>query len=326
MTDAKHKWQDWRALAKVVPEPEDPEVIGGRNAELFLQRMVKNNLRFKSAYFFHSKRVPSPAERRRYEIDLIVLTKKQIHIIEVKNLSGAITANADKWIQTKRNGMQVLMESPIVRNDRKMRVLETHLQKCGVDLDSSYFSQRVVLMNPNVNLCRVVAHSPRVIQRHQLDKYLKRSGGIGFGEQLIHSVIEYCLDTEASDAVLDGMFQSMTSSMQSRIRHSLGCLETFDKVLLYGGKVLPGDILDFRLSRGPISLAEIQSGEVLSLRWSRNRLLGIANVVLDRPLGILKRGKTSQVVAPGDSVYFHKVGEKSPMHIDLARVDALIKG
>ncbi len=75
---------EWRKLGKILPEDEDPEIMAGKKAERFLNVIIQSNLKYKGANCFLNKRVPSSRHKRKYEIDLIVLTRKQIHFIEFK--------------------------------------------------------------------------------------------------------------------------------------------------------------------------------------------------------------------------------------------------
>lgn len=88
MADVVDRLKAWRDLMRADYTPEDPEVAAGRAAEQFLRTLVESNLKHKGAYCFLGKRVPSQRHKRRFEIDLVVLTKKHLHFLEVKNWSG----------------------------------------------------------------------------------------------------------------------------------------------------------------------------------------------------------------------------------------------
>src|SRR5690606_28386865 len=93
--------REWRKVASTSPMLEDADVLGGREAEHFLNTLVQSRGNFKGAGLFPNKRVP--AGNRRREIDLIVVTAKRIHVIEIKNWSGSLRVVGDRWVQVNRN-------------------------------------------------------------------------------------------------------------------------------------------------------------------------------------------------------------------------------
>ena len=48
----------------------------------------------------------------RYEIDLVVLTRKQISAIEIKNWSGSVTSDGENWIQTRMDASKIVHSDP----------------------------------------------------------------------------------------------------------------------------------------------------------------------------------------------------------------------
>ena len=92
---------------------EDPAAMAGRQAERFLKSLINSNLKYKDTYYFINKRIPARFNARHYEIDLMVLTKKQLNIIEVKNWSGSLFTSNGYWVQLKRNGDKIKHKNPL---------------------------------------------------------------------------------------------------------------------------------------------------------------------------------------------------------------------
>ena len=89
------RWQDrlddWVLLRKVPIRCERPQVSAGRGAEHSLRLKLIKHHSTRFGEVFGGKRVPrkvGDAKGGRYEIDLIVITPRRLHIIEVKNWSG----------------------------------------------------------------------------------------------------------------------------------------------------------------------------------------------------------------------------------------------
>ena len=161
-----------------LPLVELEEVTAGRNAEKSLQSMFDAKLFFKKSCIFHSKRVPyqSGDRRGRYEIDLIVLTQKQICAIEIKNWSGSVRRDGNHWVQTKRNGNEVVHEDPIEKNRKKLDVLCNYLEKCGCRLPNTRVS-KVIQWNSGLVVDSKIANDPDLIRHFQLEKFLKSQKG-----------------------------------------------------------------------------------------------------------------------------------------------------
>jgi hypothetical protein len=56
---SRQSLKEWRSIISIKPVAEDPEVLGGREAERFLHALVQLHIRFKGASLFPDKRVPA---------------------------------------------------------------------------------------------------------------------------------------------------------------------------------------------------------------------------------------------------------------------------
>ena len=162
---------------------EDPEILAGRMAEKFLADLVDSNLRYKGANCFLNKRVPSREDGRRYEVDLMVLTKKQLNIIEVKNWSGHLFISDGKWKQQKRNGYVIEHTNVLKYFVKKKSVIVKYLKEKGIDLPPDFISHKVILINNNLAVSRDIQKNPDVITRDGLNDFLRSRKGAAFSEE-----------------------------------------------------------------------------------------------------------------------------------------------
>src|SRR6056297_968826 len=93
-------WQKY-AKSKTEPKYEDPEVMAGRRAETMLRHIVDGHVKFRGSHCFTGKRVYNKALGHKNEIDLIVVSDKQLYILECKNWSGSLVKRDGKWVQIK---------------------------------------------------------------------------------------------------------------------------------------------------------------------------------------------------------------------------------
>ena len=324
---SQEKLQEWIDLIKTDSIAEDPEVEAGRNAERFLHGIITTNLKYKDSYCFSGKRVKSKKEGRRFEIDLIVLTKKQLHVLEVKNWSGQLYMDGDSWIQEKRDGRIIVHPNLTTYQAKKTQVLIEYLKKFNINIDSSYIRQKVLFINPNLHIDPTIISNPDVIPRDKLDNYLKSQKGTSLFENMLYSLIEICLDSEKSKIILEEVFKSMQSSEVNKAKSALSELRTWDRIKLNGGKILNGDAYYLLINNRKIYLQNLPPEEKILFNWKRNRFIGLINVVLDKPWGETKvLNRTYQLNPKFDKIRFHSVGDEKPTSISLKCVDWFVRG
>jgi hypothetical protein len=317
----------WRDLSKIETYSEDPEVIAGRQAEQFLMQIVETNLKWKNAYCYLSKRFPSKKHGRRFEIDLVVLTKKHLHFLEIKNWSGEVISSGSNWIQIRRNGEKIEHPNLVDYNSVKQQVVIEFLRERGLILNKTYFSQLVIFINPNLKLDPVIDENPFVVPYKNLNKYLASQRGVSFAERMVHSMIEICLNLEKSKIVMDGLFHAMPSSYFIKIRDHFMRLGTWDKVGLYGDKVLTGDVLKLFIGKREVDLGMLSPGEKIQLSWTRNKIWGLVkSLATDYSLGTLNMRGERIPIHTKDSMKFHAAGEEKPVKFDLSHIEWILKG
>jgi hypothetical protein len=322
MTEFLDRLNDWRELTRTEYTIEDPSVEAGREAEKFLRTLVETNLKYKGAFCFLGKRVPSQIHGCRFEIDLIVLTKKHLHFLEVKNWSGDLIEKNGSWVQIRRNGEQIEHPDLTKENSKKQQAVVDYLKLNGLEIDSSYFTQKVIFMNQNLRISSSIESNSDVVPCYRLNNYLSAQKGASYAERFIHSAIEMCLDSEKSNLVLDGLFHAMHSKNFEIARNTISKLETWDKVVLYGGKVLTGDCLKLFADSSPINFKSLPSGSRFKVAWTRQKVLGILQVLLTKiPLGRIRMPDKWIPVKPKDILKFHCAGDEHPCEINMQNVN-----
>ena len=318
---------EWRKLGKILPEDEDPEILAGRKAERFLNIIIQSNLKYKGANCFVNKRVPSSRYKRKYEIDLIVLTRKQIHFIEVKNWSGEVYQDGDNWIQIKRNGERVEHPDFVNHNSFKQKVVIEFLREYGIKIDKSYFIQKVIFMNNRLAIDSRISNNPNVVPHHKIQKYLNHQKGANWGERVLFSIVEICLAQEKSKIVLDGLFNSLNREDLGKMKELFMNLPTWDKLGLYGEKIINGDAIKLIINNRAYNLARIASGNRIDFYWTRNKVGGLFKALLfNNSLGHTYVGGQKIPISTTDQVLFHKAGKEEPMYFELGNIEYVIKG
>jgi hypothetical protein len=317
----------WRALRGERPIPEDPAVQFGRDAELRLRDLVAAHFKHKGAHLFAGRRVPCPGRKMRREIDLIVLTPRMVSLIEVKSWSGELFDRGPVWVQMRRGGDELHHPNLIADNLEKRDTFLDYLRGHGLALErdfaARYVVQKVVFTNPNLVVSPTIARHPDVITSDNLTAFLDQQPAVGFAQRVFSSVIELCLGAETT--------RSLTGSLDGKrfaaLVQCVADIRTWDRLRLFGGKVLTGDVYQLRVG---------------TLRLTRDQpaLRGSAPVAWSRgPWGLFKAltgmGAVGRVRLPGteavaltarDEVTFHAVGEPVPVTIPLTRVEEISFG
>jgi hypothetical protein len=319
----------WRQIVSARKEPELDEVAAGREAELALKSMVTNHLTWKTASIFHSKRVPRDGRapgQRRYEIDLIVVSPKQISAIEIKNWSGHLRIDGDRWIQERRNGEAVAHENPLSKNKEKLDCLCALLEAQSIRVPTARVC-RVILWNRNISVPREVAGRAEIVMHNELEKFLKNQKATGFAERFLMSVLELCLDQEASMIAADGFFKAVPSRDYAAAVKAITSLETFDKLELLGGRILSGDLLELRSGQNRHPLKSISSGSEVSVVCQRNKILLFLSALLgSSPLISLSQPFDTFAVRPTDKILFHQAGMPKPEEFEIDRIVRMVRG
>ncbi|WP_412508496.1 nuclease-related domain-containing protein [Roseovarius sp. SYSU LYC5161] len=319
----------WRDIVSTKPEPELDEVSAGRDAELALRSMVSNQLIWKSASIFHSKRVPTNTrtpKRGRYEIDLVVLSHKQISAIEIKNWSGSVRMAGSSWIQERRNGQKIIHENPLRKNQQKLESLCAYLESQDIRVPETRIC-RVILWNRNLSIPSEAASREEIVMRHQLERFLSHQKASGFGERIMMSVLKLCLEQEASRIASEGFFGSIPTHDFDEATNAVSRLETFDKLELYGGRVLSGDTLKLKANGQSLSLKDLPSGTRISVKCRRNKIFLFFSALFgSSPLISLSEPFHSVSASSRDSVLFHAAGHEKPEEFELSRIVSMTRG
>jgi len=323
-------------IRKVRPEVERDDVRGGREAELVLERLVGDSFAFRDAVLLTGRRVPSAWQDRRREIDLIVCTPRMVHLIEVKNWSGRLSAVGDRWRQTRRNGEVVDHPDVAASNRQKHDAVMEYLADAGLALDDTFaraqLVTKIIFLNPNLELDPAIEARPEVLSRRALDAALARQPRKGTAERVFASVIDYCRQSEFEIAALLRRHDPglIPPTNYKRIVTLLTELGTWDRLRLYGGRVVTGDLIDLKTGAGVLRrpvLADRARGRPIRLSWTRGRFWGTVKALTGLgALGTVRLGRERIAVDPDDSVLFHEVGAAEPSLRPLMTLDQVILG
>lgn len=316
----------WSEIRDVRPAPEAPDAAGGRDGERLLERLVGEALPFKNVHVLAGRRIPSARQGRRREIDLIVCTPRTIHLIEVKNWSGRLDLAGNSWRQTRRGGDVVDHGDLLATNLQKRDAVVDYLRDRGEDLDARFAADhvipKVVFMNPSLEVAPSIASRPEVVTRRALDAFLASARP----EQGFVSRLSAWFGLGPSW----GRDGRIPRDRYARIVALLSATETWDRLHVYGGRVVSGDVVGLKV--GPktyrrADLAGLTAGRPIRLGWTRRPLWGLLKALTGLgPLGRIDLGPSRLPLSPSDTVTFHAVGAESAVPVKLVEIDRIVLG
>lgn len=325
----ERRLEDWREMMLVRPHAELPEVLAGARGELSLRRVMGRHQASRFGHIFGGKRVPrdpgAPAAGR-YEIDLVVVTPRQIAIVEVKHWSGTLRLDGDQWVYQRRSGEMQAFGSLVAHNENKVRALQRYLGASGLTLPHTRFAQMVVFTHPRIDLDERLAAHPNVVTLYELQTSGSRLGrGVSGAEFLMAKLIERCAKPTTADKLTDGFFEMLTPTATVHIADAVGRLRSWDLIRLHGGRELTGDLLWVRIDGKRFEA--LPSGQKAALHWWRGKLWGLVPLAGWAPFGRL-RGSLLPAgpIGVDDCAYFHEAGRPRPSVIGLRYVDELRTG
>jgi hypothetical protein len=315
----------WRAARREPLIAEDPAVQFGRDAELVLHDLVTTHFNHKGAHLFAGRRVPCPRRRMRREIDLIVLTPRMISLIEVKSWSGELIDRGATWVQVRRGGDELHHPNLIADNLEKRAAFLDYLRQQGLAREGDftrYVSQKIVFMNPNLTVSPSIRAHPDVITRDKLAGFLDRQPAAGLAQRVFCSVIEFCVGSESAQNVTGNIGGEQFAALVRCVAD----IRTWDRLRLYGGKVLTGDLLQLHAGGRHLPREEIARGP-MRVAWSRGKwglfkaLTGFGSVGR-----LMVPGSGTWALTADDGIIFHAVGDAVQATVPLTRVEEIVIG
>lgn len=331
----------WKYVKSNVTQIEEKaEITAGREAEILLRNIVDEHYKFKNCHSFFSKRVYNPEVGYKNEIDLIVVTEKQLYVLECKNWGGVLTKEDDKWVQRKMardNSNKIIVHDNVVdKNEAKKRSLLNYIENMGIRIANKNCTQKVIFMNKNLRIdSKEIYSNESVITPDRLDSYLnKQENRLKFHERFFSSIINILLDDESSAKVVDGLFERIGGKDFNKLVYAISSLPTWDKVILYGTKIISGDIRKsdnsiFRTNYG-IPFKDIKKIKIKIVR-SKGLSLIKSILAIGRPISLELYGASQKIIKTTDGnpdgfVRIQPAGSQECIDLPIFQIEEIIYG
>lgn len=320
-------------ISKTKPIQEDAIKKAGEEGESRVLALMDGHRGLKDAHLYAGRRVPKTKNHpsipsRRSEIDLIILTPKAVHVIEVKNWSGEIwqsDENPDQWIRRRRNRDPETIRNVSDVNRAKAWSLCNYLESKGIAVGADHIRSHVFFTNPNLKMDRAIAEMSDVVTVQHISGFLT---GLGTNtlDRIILRMAKLVLDKESADMVQQGLAGAMPQSIYDRILQELDQLHTWDRLHLHGGAVETGDLLWVESHGHSLKSEDLQPGEQIKIQWQRGRIMSLLKAVTGTHLGHIITAKQKVAVDMDGQVFFHFAGQPEPVIVPVTSVDIIERG
>lgn len=329
----QQRLEQWVILAHERPREEDPIIQAGEEGERKAIQTLRRTKLITGAELFVGKRVPKVKNHpliksSRSELDIIILTHRRIHVIEVKNWSGRISPGPDetKWTRTKRNNPDSSrdVDNPVMLNSAKALSLKNYLQSIGIDIPYEHFQTNLFLVNNNVVLDPAIKNIPDVITATQVSGFA-RTLGFGGIERVLLRMVRVVLEREHADTIAHG-FGAFSEETRRKLSEAIHVIPTWDKLTFFGGVTHTGDILALTINGQSCTIKDLAQNQCMRFSWRRNRVYALVCALLGMNIGAIHDGHRKIPCCGVNEVLFHFAGQPKPEIVPLTAIDWLQKG
>lgn len=213
---------------------------------------------------FVGLRIPDADSASPQTIDLVLLTKRELLVISVKNFSGILTVQGDgSWACEKPGKHKVdRYPEPLEEVRKQASILESYLEQRGVVLPKGFLTCKVILPNPK--LCTIPASDfPSEVITHEQLVQLKPG-------------TKSVLSSWVKNTFLSGKNDMQESSNQN-LEFVLSTAPIWDRLELKGSKYVLGEFLEFKGKEGDVeALRHIRRSKVGQMIIQKTSMFGLA--------------------------------------------------
>ncbi|CAL9239199.1 unnamed protein product [Arabidopsis halleri] len=206
-------------------------------------------------------RIPDADTASRQDIDVVLVTKGEIVVIAVKNLSGIVTVTSDgSWVcEGGKHHTTESFPDPLAEVKKQASVLESYLEQRGVTLLEGNLSCKVVIPNPSFRTIHAFPSEVISYEDWQQLKPASRSKLSGW---------------------VKGAFSTgkeMQESSHQKLNFILGTAPTWDRVELKSSKIVLGEFLEFKgKQEDTLALRNIKRSKVDRVSIQKTSMFGLA--------------------------------------------------
>ncbi|EOA35552.1 hypothetical protein CARUB_v10020758mg [Capsella rubella] len=216
---------------------------------------------------FVGLRIPDADTSSRQDVDIVLVTKDEVFVVAVKNLSGIVTVASDgSWVCEggKHHHTTETYPDPLAEVKKQASVLESYLEQRGVTLLEGNLSCKVVIPNPSFRTIHAFPSEVITYEEWQLMKPVSKSKLSGW---------------------VKGAFSTgkeMQESSHQKTNFILGTAPMWDRLELKSSKIVLGEFLEFKgKQEDTAALRNIKRSKVDRISIQKTSMFGLGNFSLE---------------------------------------------
>ena len=257
--------ENWQEYSRKVikPQIQDGKDQAGLQGEDFVRKLIVTHKHFgrrKNCLLLTNKRVPKVNGGGKREIDLILVSKKKLHIHEVKNWSGRLEGRIDDpmWTHYPVKGSPREVKNLTMDNAEKAAVISQFLSRLGIEVAADEIDYRTFFVDSKrsdgstrLAISSKISSDESIVTTDKLGFYLNVEQAdnidqINFWQETIvkflEKVISFSLGADSGDRFIQGFLGKIGKENHKKLVASLKMLPTWDQLIFYGTKIESGDI------------------------------------------------------------------------------------
>ncbi|WOL06990.1 hypothetical protein Cni_G15725 [Canna indica] len=264
---------------------------------------------------FVGLRIPDADAGTRQHIDVVLITKREVMVVAVRNFSGFVTVGEDgNWVCTsdkKHNPPN--HPDPVIEVSRQIEVLESYLERRGVTLPKGSIVGRVILPHPNCRATYSISSQQEVISFDKWSEIKPESKG-GFSNWIKSAV--------GKNEMQDNFYEKLTFILSTS--------PMWDRLELKGDRNILGEFFEFKANQDDMqALRNVKRTKVGRFIVQKPSMLGLGRSrlqVLYFPRDYRSEGASSSQlkeaapVKPSTEVLFQPINSKKVKKFKLSSI------
>ncbi|KAM0935459.1 hypothetical protein DsansV1_C29g0212031 [Dioscorea sansibarensis] len=261
-------------------------------------------------------RIPDPETSTRQHIDIVLITKKEVMVVAVKNIRGFVEVGKDgDWVCVgDKKHKPDSFSDPVLEVRRQAEVLELYLEQRGLPLPKGGVICKVLLPNPECRLAYKIASQPEIISFDDWSDLKPEP------KSKISSWIKDAFHGGKSDPQ-DGFYE--------KLHFILSTAPMWDRLELKGDRFILGEFMEFKGTQGDMqALINVKRSKVSKFIIQSSTMLGLGRSraqVLYAPRDYRSEGMSASdwkevAVKPSTEVLFQPMNSKKAKKLRITSI------
>ncbi|KAH0456175.1 hypothetical protein IEQ34_014082 [Dendrobium chrysotoxum] len=261
-------------------------------------------------------RIPDPDTSSRQHINVVLVTKREVMVVAVRNFSGfVVVGDGGNWVCTKdKKHKPETFPDPVLETARQVEILQSYLELRGVSLPKGSLISKVILPNPNCRPAYSITFQPEVVS---FDKWV----GLKSEEKL--GISSWIKD------VFRGSKGKEQDDWYQKLHFVLNTAPMWDRLEFNGNRNLLGEFIEFKgnsedmqalrnVNRSKVGQFIIQKPSLFGLGRSRLSILYSPRDVRGNAPSALEWNDIA--VKPSTELLFQPLNSNKPRKFKLSNV------